>query len=247
MNTPLKTIIIGLACISTSYAAIYTADFESLAEDGIGAVLDPSPPLTGSVNGFASNWSIEAGDGSTTGPLGSFFKVNGKKLEANNTFGTWVWVTDAILANPLEPIHSVSLDIFVTGTYFPGASETAFFRLEYVDLDSGLTQNIINAQVNADAKLQDSVHSTIYDGSQTVSFNLLGTDDFQLRIYVLNFGPLSPNQIFTFDNITVNDTSDGSAISNIQVVPEPAALATGLGVLALGAAGLRRWRKWKKC
>ncbi|WOO39811.1 hypothetical protein [Rubellicoccus peritrichatus] len=36
--------------------------------------------------------------------------------------------------------------------------------------------------------------------------------------------------------------------ANIQTgaVPEPAAVATGLGVLALGAAGLRRWRKAKR-
>ncbi|WOO39819.1 hypothetical protein [Rubellicoccus peritrichatus] len=36
--------------------------------------------------------------------------------------------------------------------------------------------------------------------------------------------------------------------SNIQVgaIPEPATIATGLGALAMGAAGLRRWRKAKK-
>ncbi|WOO39808.1 hypothetical protein [Rubellicoccus peritrichatus] len=38
---------------------------------------------------------------------------------------------------------------------------------------------------------------------------------------------------------------DGSSIQVGQTmnVPEPAAVATGLGALALGAAGLRRWRK----
>lgn len=38
-----------------------------------------------------------------------------------------------------------------------------------------------------------------------------------------------------------NDTA-GESI-NAGQIPEPAALATGLGALALGAAGLRRWRK----
>jgi len=41
---------------------------------------------------------------------------------------------------------------------------------------------------------------------------------------------------------------DGSsiAVGDIGAVPEPATTAVGLGALALGAAGLRRWRKAKQ-
>ncbi|WOO39814.1 hypothetical protein [Rubellicoccus peritrichatus] len=41
---------------------------------------------------------------------------------------------------------------------------------------------------------------------------------------------------------------DGSSIQvgDTGVIPEPATVATGLGALALGAAGLRRWRKAKQ-
>ncbi|WOO39818.1 hypothetical protein [Rubellicoccus peritrichatus] len=38
---------------------------------------------------------------------------------------------------------------------------------------------------------------------------------------------------------------DGSSIQ-VGAIPEPTAVATGLGALAMGAAGLRRWRKQKQ-
>ncbi|WOO39820.1 hypothetical protein [Rubellicoccus peritrichatus] len=40
------------------------------------------------------------------------------------------------------------------------------------------------------------------------------------------------------------DTPDQAI--QVGAIPEPAAVATGLGALALGAAGLRRWRKAKR-
>jgi hypothetical protein len=50
-----------------------------------------------------------------------------------------------------------------------------------------------------------------------------------------------------FGTITINEWAyedSGSAIT-VGAVPEPAQTAVGLGALALGAAGLRRWRKAK--
>ncbi|WOO39817.1 hypothetical protein [Rubellicoccus peritrichatus] len=42
------------------------------------------------------------------------------------------------------------------------------------------------------------------------------------------------------------DDGSGIRVGNTGAIPEPAAVATGLGALALGAAGLRRWRKQKQ-
>ena len=49
---------------------------------------------------------------------------------------------------------------------------------------------------------------------------------------------------FTINEAWYNDTPDGSV--TVGVVPEPAEVGLGLGVLALGAAGLRRMRENRK-
>lgn len=41
-------------------------------------------------------------------------------------------------------------------------------------------------------------------------------------------------------------TADGILAGTQTEVPEPAGIAAGLGALALGAAGLRRWRQRKQ-
>ena len=48
--------------------------------------------------------------------------------------------------------------------------------------------------------------------------------------------------------LTIHDWAydDTGAVLPAGVVPEPASTGMGLGALALGAAGLRRWRKTRK-
>jgi hypothetical protein len=48
----------------------------------------------------------------------------------------------------------------------------------------------------------------------------------------------------TLDNVRWNDVAgQGITGAGVAVVPEPASAATGLGLLALGAVGLRTWRR----
>ena len=48
--------------------------------------------------------------------------------------------------------------------------------------------------------------------------------------------------------LTIHDWAydDTGAVLPAGVVPEPASTGMGLGALALGAAGLRRWRKTRQ-
>jgi hypothetical protein len=50
---------------------------------------------------------------------------------------------------------------------------------------------------------------------------------------------------FTINDWAYEDTGAAITVGNTGAVPEPAETAIGLGALALGAAGLRRWRKGK--
>jgi len=66
--------------------------------------------------------------------------------------------------------------------------------------------------------------------------------------------------LFGWAKVTITDGSNGSMtvsewaydstgasieVGQTSAIPEPASVAAGLGLLALGAAGLRRWRQQK--
>ncbi|WOO40132.1 PEP-CTERM sorting domain-containing protein [Rubellicoccus peritrichatus] len=58
---------------------------------------------------------------------------------------------------------------------------------------------------------------------------------------------LNPGQGFIINEAWYNTTADQGLLAGTQtVVPEPSTYAVGLAGLALGAAGLRRWRKAKQ-
>ncbi|WOO39813.1 hypothetical protein [Rubellicoccus peritrichatus] len=57
----------------------------------------------------------------------------------------------------------------------------------------------------------------------------------------------TPDFAITIHEWAYEDTFDQAIqVGDTGAIPEPAAVATGLGALALGAAGLRRWRKAKQ-
>ena len=112
--------------------------------------------------------------------------------------------------------------------------------------------------INGGRSFDNSFDSILYSGSLANVANITSG----VSTYIgFRFNP-SGTELFGWANVTLtngngfgtfvinewayDDTGASIQTGQTSAVPEPATYAAGLGLLALGAAGLRRWRKQKK-
>lgn len=227
------TALASLGAAATSQAVIeigITFD-QSIAGPALGSYgFDPnnSPTNSGSfdwdVDGNGSdeiNFSLEAygfnyNDASQEG----FRKINAGSAAGGFAFftnGGSLAFSSAAIADAANTNYVNAFNLFNYGTAYTGSTR----QVSSPSMSSGIT-------VGFKFDRNGSTHYGIADlsyGNSIASFD--------------NGTPLS----LILDNVRWNNVA-GQGITGAGIaVPEPASLATGLGLLALGAAGLRAWRR----
>ncbi|WOO39815.1 hypothetical protein [Rubellicoccus peritrichatus] len=143
------------------------------------------------------------------------------------------------------------------GGHYVGLSNYPYFAAIAVKITNQTTNYIVGVSGNFAYRPHTSIISSSYLGNQ-IGFTTGVAGYFGFRFENGGTTLYGWAQITMFDKtnpagpgVTMHQWAyedDGGSIrvGDTGVIPEPAAVATGLGALALGAAGLRRWRKAKQ-
>ncbi|WOO39890.1 PEP-CTERM sorting domain-containing protein [Rubellicoccus peritrichatus] len=139
--------------------------------------------------------------------------------------------------------------------------QTSMGRLKFAVIDTGTKTNEDLAPVSANGKVGPTNYifgsnpspsfTTISSNQGAVNFEFIPKTNGLIGFSFLRDGnthygwaDVSWNTTGSTEaTLTVNEWAWNDVADAATPVPEPASIATGLGVLALGAAGLRRWRK----
>ena len=213
-----------------------------------------------SISSPTSNKTLAAGSASIAALLSAsaanatiiYFNPETKITSGNSAAGDVYWNIDGV--GGYEAVLTNS-----GGDYFPKnlLSDNNDF---YVISDKGNLLGLAASESISNGRVfGSSVYSLFYNAQLSYVANIYSG----VSTYIgFRFNPSGTEVLYGWANVTLTDggsygtfvinewayDDSGSSIQAGQTsaVPEPATYALGLGALALGAAGLRRWRKQKK-
>ncbi|WOO43689.1 PEP-CTERM sorting domain-containing protein [Rubellicoccus peritrichatus] len=158
----------------------------------------------------------------------------------------------------IDNVGNAELDVDLNATYFVNLTsfQNAFGLRATASAANAYMLNLgPSAKVNTGAFNMSSVFSVLFSGSIK---RAVGFTSGESGYMGFQFNPSGSLVLYGWAEVILTEGGDSGTFevvqwayddsgANIQTpVPEPATAALGLGALALGAAGLRRWRKAKQ-
>lgn len=203
-----------------------------------GAAVAISASANGGYDSETSNWDIDGNSSNET-----WFNVNANYSTTSTSFSTssssssstWTYRSASIRSSnrvtPFGFLTSGSALKAVSSNSTVGSQGTFKAGLSLSGMSSSINSNLLTSETPL----------AITVGFR---FNRNGNTHYGVADLSYTFSPGSEASL-NLNNVSWNDVAGQGITGGRSAVPEPASAATALGLLALGAAGLRRMRKTK--